>query len=275
MSIYNLFLSKRNLLVALSLLCSTAHAIPKNEDIHKNDYQWLQFNLMQSVDAKIPYNIKNDTYLEIELGGRSGFLDLYAYVDFFDIFNSSSSDRHGDDNFFAKISPRISLDTLFNQDFSFGPVNELYIASVTNIGDRELFEQYIGLGTDVTIPFFNKIGVNAYARYVRENYGADNESSWDGYMLSTNWSTPVYQFHNDSYINYQGYLDYQFAANKLKDKLYSNNALEWYNGIYWHTDRYAIGYGLKYFHNMALIRDNAGAGRTSGIGHYFSLSYKF
>ncbi|MGL4859488.1 MAG: outer membrane protein OmpK [Enterobacteriaceae bacterium] len=262
----------------LAAFATTAYAADyRDGNTRKNDYKWLQFNLMQSLDAKIPYGIRDDTYLEVEFGARAGIIDLYGYVDIFDIFNRHNDDRHGGDNFFAKLSPRVSLDGLFNSDFSFGPVEELYLATVTNIGDRELWESYIGPGSDINVPWFGKMGVNLYARYVRENYGAANEGKWDGYMFSTNWSTPVYQFGNGSYLNYQGYMDYQFAANKLsrKDKLYSNNAVEWYNGIYWHSDHYAVGYGLKYFHNMALMKDRAGAGRTSGWGHYFSVSYKF
>lgn len=46
-------------------------------------------NLMQSVDAKVPYGIRNDTYLELEFGARSGIIDLYGYVDFFDILIAS------------------------------------------------------------------------------------------------------------------------------------------------------------------------------------------
>lgn len=180
------------------------------------------------------------------------------------------------DNFFAKISPRFSLDAIFNKDLSVGPFNEFYIATVNNIGDRELFEHYVGLGTDVKVPWFGLVGMNIYAHYVRENYGADNEGKWDGYMFSTNWSTPFYTFANGSYLNYQGYFDYQFAANKIANQpLYSNNAIEWYNGIYWHSEHYAVGYGLKYFRNMALMENHGGAGRTTGLGHYFNLTYKF
>ena len=64
--------------------------------------------------------------------------------------------------------------------------------------------------------------------------------------------------------------------NKIANQpLYSNNAIEWYNGIYWHSEHYAVGYGLKYFRNMALMENHGGAGRTTGLGHYFNLTYKF
>lgn len=269
----------KNIVMAAAVCAASVNALAADYtdgNVRKNDFTWMQLNLMQSVDAKVPYGIRNDTYLELEFGARSGIVDLYGYVDFFDVFDSKQDDRHGGDNFFAKISPRISLDALFNTDLSVGPFNEFYIATVNNIGDRELFEHYVGLGTDVNVPWFGLVGMNIYAHYVRENYGADNEGKWDGYMFSTNWSTPFYQFANGTTLNYQGYFDYQFAANKIAGQaLYSNNAIEWYNGIYWHAEHYAIGYGLKYFRNMALMQNHGGAGRTTGLGHYFNLTYKF
>lgn len=274
----NISMLKKTVLgTVFAISCTQALAADYTDgNIRKNDFNWMQLNLMQSVDAKVPYGIRNDTYLELEFGARSGIIDLYGYVDFFDILDSKQDDRHGGDNFFAKISPRFSLDAIFNKDLSVGPFNEFYIATVNNIGDRELFEHYVGLGTDVKVPWFGMMGMNIYAHYVRENYGADNEGKWDGYMFSTNWSTPFYIFANGSYLNYQGYFDYQFAANKIANQpLYSNNAIEWYNGIYWHSEHYAVGYGLKYFRNMALMENHGGAGRTTGLGHYFNLTYKF
>lgn len=272
-----LMIKKTILGAVVAMSCMQAFAADYTDgNIRKNDFNWMQMNLMQSVDAKVPYGIRNDTYLELEFGARSGIIDLYGYVDFFDILDREQDDRHGGDNFFAKISPRFSLDAIFNKDLSVGPFNEFYIATVNNIGDRELFEHYVGLGTDVKVPWFGLVGMNIYAHYVRENYGADNEGKWDGYMFSTNWSTPFYTFANGSYLNYQGYFDYQFAANKIANQpLYSNNAIEWYSGIYWHSEHYAVGYGLKYFRNMALMENHGGAGRTTGLGHYFSLTYKF
>ncbi|EBQ6684685.1 hypothetical protein BU765_25975, partial [Salmonella enterica] len=246
----NKSMMKKTVLGAVIAMCCTQALAADYTDgnIRKNDFNWMQMNLMQSVDAKVPYGIRNDTYLELEFGARSGIIDLYGYVDFFDILDRRQDDRHGGDNFFAKISPRFSLDALFNKDLSVGPFNEFYIATVNNIGDRELFEHYVGLGTDVKVPWFGLAGMNIYAHYVRENYGADNEGKWDGYMFSTNWSTPFCTFANGSYLNYQGYFDYQFAANRIANQpLYSNNAIEWYNGIYWHSEHYAVGYGLKYF----------------------------
>lgn len=259
----------KTILVFLALLVFFAQA-------NAADSKWFQFNLMRSQDAKIPFGAQDDTYLEMEFGGRSGALDLYGYVDIFDIFNQKKDDRHNGDNMFIKLSPRFSLNTIFGKDFSYGPVQEIYIATLANIGDKSLFETYYGLGSDVKVPWFGKMGLNLYARYVRENYGAKNESKWDGYLASTNWFKPFFDIKNGSFLSYQGYLDYKFAATEISDDgLHSSSSVEWFNGIYFHTTSYAAGYGLKYFYNMALTKDGSIAGETSGFGHYFDITYKF
>lgn len=262
--------------LVLSFSLVTHAASFPDGDIHKNDIKWFQFNLMKSIDNKIPFRNQQDTYFEMEFGGRSGIVDLYGYLDVFDAFDTSESDRHSGDNFFFKLNPRFSLDAMTGWDLSVGPVREWYISTLFNVGDRALFEQYVGVGTDIEIPWLGKLGANLMARYVRENFGAANERSWDGYILSTNWFKPFYFFSGGSFLSYQGYLDYKLGANKIADSVnYSDTSLEWFNGFFWHSKRYAAGYGLKYYKDMGLLKDGGIAGETTGFGHYFAVTYKF
>jgi nucleoside-specific channel-forming protein len=53
-----------------------------------------------------------------------------------------------------------------------------------------------------------------------------------------------------------------------------------FHGIYWHSDRYAVGYGLKYFMDAYGTKDGSTAfdgtaWKSSGFSHYFSVTYKF
>ncbi len=66
----------------------------------------------------------------MEFGGRSGIFDLYGYVDVFDIFQNRHDDKHNQDNLFIKFAPRISIHAMTGKDFSFGPVQEVYIANL-------------------------------------------------------------------------------------------------------------------------------------------------
>ncbi|HEH9419015.1 TPA: outer membrane protein OmpK [Aeromonas sobria] len=273
-------------LIAAGLLAAAAtpaFAADYSGDIHKNDYKWFQFNIMHGENNKLPFsNNADNNYFEMEFGGRSGIFDLYGYIDVLDVFNEGKDNFHNKDNFFMKFAPRMSIDALTGKDLSFGPVKEVYVATVTNVADQGLFETYIGLGSDVEVPFMGKMGLNLMSRYVRENYGAANEGKWDGYMITTNWFKPVYNFSNGSFIAYQGYLDYMFGADELEktDASRTSESLQWFNGLYWHNDRFAVGYGLKVYNNMAFFKDGSSYGpglnqKTSGVGHYFDVTYKF
>lgn len=270
---------KKKLTFVLFLILLTANSFAADYtdgDIHKNDYKWFQFNILQSVDNKLPFGNKHDTFFEMEFGGRSGLFELYGFLDVLDMLNTKESSLHKSDNLFLKFAPKISLDALTGHDLSIGAIKEWFVATQFNVGDRALFEQYIGLGADLEVLWFGKVTTKLMARHVRENFGAANEGKMDGYMFNTAWFKPFYEFSNKSFVTYQGFIDYTFAADKISDD--TNNAsssIAWYNGLYWHSARYSAGYGLKYYKDMGLLRDGGVAGNTTGLGHYFVISYKF
>lgn len=270
----------RKSLLALSLLAATSAPVMAADysdgDIHKNDYKWMQFNLMGAFNEKGVSESSHD-YLEMEFGGRSGIFDLYGYVDIFNLTSDKGSDKSkADSKIFMKFAPRMSLDALTGKDLSFGPVQELYIASLIEWDGANggVNNQKIGLGSDVMVPWLGKVGVNLYATYL------GNDKDWNGFHFATNWFKPFYFFENGSFISYQGYIDYQFG---MKDEYASaSNGGAMFNGIYWHSDRFAVGYGLKAYHDIYGFADNEGVpwdanlkAESSGFGHYISVTYKF
>ncbi len=54
----------------------------------------------------------------------------------------------------------------------------------------------------------------------------------------------------------------------------ASNGGAMFNGLYWHSDRYAVGYGLKAYKDIYGIKDSSGF-KSSGVGHYVSVTYKF
>ncbi|MCG6229405.1 outer membrane protein OmpK, partial [Vibrio furnissii] len=48
-----------------------------------------------------------------------------------------------------------------------------------------------------------------------------------------------------------------------------------FNGLYWHSDRFAVGYGLKAYKDIYGLKDGGFAGKTTGVAHYFDITYKF
>lgn len=124
----------------------------------------------------------------------------------------------------------------------------------------------IGLGSDVLVPWFGKMQFNLYANYDIK------QKDWNGYQFSTNWFKPFYFLDNGTFISYQGYLDYQFG---MKDEYSSaSHGGAMFNGIYWHSDQFALGYGLKLYSDVYGIKDSD-AFESSGAGHYFAATYKF
>ena len=229
----------------------------------------------------------DDTYVEFEFGGRYEWLDLYGYVDFIDALNSSSSDKHGQNNFFVDIEPRISIDYLLDKDLSYGALKELFFAFDIYYADEAkgngLKVIWMGIGSDIDIPWLGKSGVNFYTRYIEENYDASNENSFDGYVAHINWFKPIYHFTENRFLSFQGYIDYEFGSNLDNndfEKTYrTSDSLQSYLGLWLHDKKYAVGYGLKAYKDMTQWKDgevlNSRKTDTIGFAHYFNVAYKF
>ncbi|MGL5409959.1 MAG: outer membrane protein OmpK, partial [Shewanella sp.] len=118
-----------------------------------------------------------------------------------------------------------------------------------------------------------KTGVNLYALYDL------NTSDWNGYQFSINWFKPVMNFDNGTFISFQGYLDYQFGADAVDDEFVPKGTSggATYLGLHWHSENYALGYGLKAYNDVYLIKDGAGIVglESTGFAHYFTATYKF
>ncbi|MBT2918182.1 MULTISPECIES: outer membrane protein OmpK [Vibrio] len=261
----------RKSLLALGLMAATSAPVMAADysdgDIHKNDYKWMQFNLMAAID-ELPGESSHD-YLEMEFGGRSGIFDLYGYVDIFNLLSNPSSDKEGKEKIFMKFAPRMSLDALTGKDLSFGPVQELYVSTLMEWGGNSgVNTQKVGLGSDVNVPWLGKVGLNLYGTY------DSNKKDWNGFQISTNWFKPFYFFENGSFISYQGYIDYQFGMETGKGYATSSDGGAMFNGIYWHSDRFAVGYGLKGYKDIYGIKDTD-AFKSTGFGHYLAVTYKF
>ena len=246
--------------------------------------QWANLHLYKGVNQRGgPYSF-DDTYVELEFGGRDEWLDLYGYVDFIDALNSSSSDKHGQNNFFVDIEPRISIDYLLNKDLSYGALKELFFAFDIYYADEPtgngLKVIWMGLGSDVEVPWFGKTGVNFYTRFIEENYGASNENSFDGYVAHINWFKPIYNFSENRFVSFQGYLDYEFGSDLDNNDTYrTSDSLQSYLGLWLHDKKWALGYGLKAYKDMTQWKDgeilNNKEIDTTGFAHYFNVAYKF
>ena len=274
----------KKLLLGLALLATglVANAEDYSEDIRKNDGKFFNINLMQAYGLAD----SNNTYLELEFGGRSGVFDLYGYVDFHNITGDTTNTTYNGDNFFAELKPRLSIDGMTGKDLSIGPIKEWYIAGYLKAGDNSidgnsvgrggLFHTGIGIGSDLELPWFGKTGLNLLAIHKSSDYDSNADGEWDGYSLQWNFFKPVYNFANGSFVAYQGYITYDFGMDKVnEDAGRSTHSFQWYNGLYYHYKSVAVGYGLKVLDNMANFDDDVDGNESTGVEHYLDITYKF
>ncbi|GGI72928.1 outer membrane protein OmpK [Shewanella gelidii] len=270
--------------VALAGTAFTASAADRGDDVHAGNYKWMQANLMLSVGEKPQANDDADThdYLELEFGGRAGILDYYGYVDVFNLSNrdgSSQDKKDGSSKMFMKLAPRFSLDAITGKDLSYGAIKEVYFSTLFNWGGgaipNDVNNSFWGIGADVELPWLGKTGMNVYGLYDL------NAKKWDGYQFSMNWFKPFYFLENGSFISYQGYIDYQWGVDEVSffpgeaGQLKTDKGGTMFNGIYWHSDRYSLGYGLKAYKDVYALADGGIVGETTGFSHFFAATYKF
>ena len=269
-------------------VCLSSYLLAKEQSSITN-YQWTTLHLYKGVNQRGGPFAFDDTYAELEFGGRYEALDLYGYVDFLDVLNSSTSDKHKDNNFFIDIEPRISIDYLLNKDLSYGSLEELFFAFDIYYSDpspgteKGLKIIWMGIGSDINLPWLGKSGVNFYTRYIEENYGASNENSFDGYVAHINWFKPLYHFSESRFLTFQGYLDYEFGSKLNKttfERTYrTDDSLQSYLGFWIHDKEWTVGYGLKAYKNMTQWKNgeilNGKRTDTTGFAHYFNIGYKF
>ncbi|ACA87814.1 nucleoside-specific channel-forming Tsx family protein [Shewanella woodyi] len=271
--------------IALATALTATMAAPAfaadRSDLRGGDYGWMQFNAMYAVN-ELPRDGSTDNghdYLEMEFGGRAGIVDLYGYVDVFNLTNRDYGDKgagKGSSKIFMKFAPRFSIDAMTGWDLSVGPIQEVYFSTLFNWDDRVgegVNSTFWGLGADVMVPWLGKTGMNLYGYYDLNN------KEWNGYQFSMNWFKPVVNFDNGTFIAFQGYVDYQFGADAVDDEFVptTSSGGAAYFGLHWHSDNYALGYGLKGYNDVYLLKDDGGIVglETTGFAHYFTATYKF
>ena len=276
----------KTIALATALAATATMAAPTfaadRTDLRAGDYSWMQFNAMYAFN-ELPRSDADDgghDYLEMEFGGRAGVVDLYGYVDVFNLANSDSGDKasgSGKSKIFMKFNPRFSLDAITGLDLSVGPIQEVFFSTLFNwdgtVGEG-VNSTFWGIGADVMVPWLGKTGMNLYGHYDL------NRKEWNGYQFSANWFKPFMNFDNGSFISFQGYVDYQFGGddeygNEFVPQTTSGGAA--YFGLHWHSENYALGYGLKGYKDVYLLEDGAGIVglETTGWAHYLTATYKF
>ncbi|UMX64319.1 hypothetical protein MJ588_06670 [Klebsiella pneumoniae] len=135
-----------------------------------------------------------------EAFAKKDWFDFYGYIDapvFFGV--NSTAKRYLERRFPAVYGDRTAflyIDQLINAGLSFGPFKEWYFANnyIYDMGRNDSQEQstwHMGLGTDIDTGLPMSLSLNVYAKYQWQNYGASNESEWDGYRFKVKYFVPL------------------------------------------------------------------------------------
>ena len=236
------------------------------------NYNFVNVSVFQGNNAADAYGDSiDDRYVEIEGFHRYNLLDMYWFVDFFDAFDSGSSDMHGKDpNLYGEINPRLSLDGLLGKDLSVWRFNEWFLSYQYDFDDSSygggLKRHQVGIGNNFYIEGFDYI----FARYHKDAYDSNIEGKWDGYLFNVAYGRKIHTFDNGWSLYFSGWVDYVFKANESKKKyLGKDHSLQWFNQLKLQINHVAVSYSYKIndnFTEVANSRDNSADSNQHIIG---------
>lgn len=263
-------------------------------DVYLSDWWHQSVNVVGSYHNRFSPFMINDLYLEYEAYTKTELFDFYGYADVPKFFGTGNSYDKGiwdkGSPLFIEIEPRISIDKLTGLHMEAGPFKEWYFANnyVFDMGQDSDSRQntwYMGLGTDVDTGLPLNLSLNIYAKYQWQNYGADNENTWDGYRFKIKYFIPLTRTLGGN-LNYTGFTNFDFGS-KIGNKyvtgsngnqLRSDNAIASSHILtlsypHWHYSVVA-----RYFHNGGQWKEGAALGEKlhpTGWGYYLVAGYNF
>jgi len=174
-------------------------------------------------------------------------------------------------NFFTKINPRFSLSAFVPQ---LGPIKEMYLATLYK-GFNGGEDYYVGIGTDLAIPFFDMFSANLYSMMETTQDGDDVKFENAGFVFAINWYTKVYEFNKNFNLSYQGWSDYGFGNSYKEDMGDPNTADEFqmFNGFFWNYNNWSLSTSVK-LHNHFMYSE-ADFGENDATSFFFGLHRRF
>jgi nucleoside-specific outer membrane channel protein Tsx len=172
---------------------------------------WHTENIQLLRGADYELGDQERTIITVEHAHRSRWGDLFLFADF----------TIGDDGqraAYGEITPRLSLSRTTGQDWSFGPVSDVYIAGNFEIGDEGLDRQLFGVAVDLDAPGFAFLRAHAFRRDDRNRPG----STWQATIA---WNRP-FQLGDQRFL-FEGFTDIQGAEGPFSENQLAVPRLLW------------------------------------------------
>lgn len=133
------------------------------------DYHTTNIQLLRGHDYKFADDERTIATLE--------HYNKWTYGDFFMFVDATRFDN-GNDTAFAEFSPRISLSKVSSQDWSFGPVKDVYLSGTYEKGRRDIEAYLIGGAVDFDAPGFQVLRLDLYQRDDPRHDGNTWQMTW-------------------------------------------------------------------------------------------------
>jgi nucleoside-specific outer membrane channel protein Tsx len=163
--------------------------------------------------SEITFQPESNNFITIQHAHGNQIGDFFAFVDLF------SENSIGDDGWYGEISPRFSLNKIFDEDLKTGPFNDILLATNFEFGKGLDPRSLIGVGTNIEIPGFKFTEINLYHR---DNPSLDGST----FQLTFAWSRP-FEIGGQKF-SFDGFLDYAGAEGGSSANFLAQPQLWWH-----------------------------------------------
>ena len=258
-------------LIALGALAAQTVCAEEVAVADSAENQSLLSKLVLWQDTSVTYlygkNFEVDSHeqqtLTFEHASGLSFGDTFLFVDFIDY-----RDWDGDDDgLYGEFSPRFSASKIGDVDASFGPIQDVLIATTYEFGKGDVESLLYGIGFDLDVPGFDFFQLNVYCRDPQNN----SSRGWQ-VTPAFSYTIPVGQ----SEVVIDGFIDYVFASENdgYEENLHINPQIKYNLGklIWGDEHRLFIGVEYDYWSDKYGIKDSS-AFKTDQSAYSFLLKY--
>ncbi|MBR9728019.1 ion channel protein Tsx [Shewanella intestini] len=165
--------------------------------------QWSDTSVTGLYGDNYKVDAEKQQTVTFESAGAFTYGDWFAFGD---VIHFDNTDKY---TYYAEVSPRFSINKIFDVNTTFGPIKDVSFATTLEQGRGAGTNFLYGVGLDLDIPFFSYFQLNTYKRTsVADAHVGQNNT--DGWQL-----TPSYRIDipvGNSNIVVDGYIDWVFAS---------------------------------------------------------------
>lgn len=231
-----LFNNKNNI-VFIVMVC--LYSMGSGLSAKANDF-WQSNSLTFSYGSNYKLGDVNREIITYEHADNWKYGDTFFFTDF-------SFLDHGKKKYYGEVHPRLSFGKITGNKLSYGVFDDVLLATQMEFGSDNVRVYLYGLGTNLKIPGFTFVTLNAYVRDNAHRTGAT-------YQVSSCWDYPLASGRHKGTIT--GFTDWAGGENGLEKNLTVVPQFLLDVGNYWNTPgRLYAGMEYQYWYNKFGVKN--------------------